>query len=123
MTKVLISFLAGVLAMAVVVYVTGARLSTPMFFAGALAVLVPQIAFLCSVDRMRSAARFLNAFADAWGKKAEQPRPIRHRVADLSGYRKPSTKQRDQIMDDTISEYLGDTDDVFAPPSERRASL
>jgi hypothetical protein len=35
-------------------------------------------------------------------------------MADRSGYVKPSSKKRDQILEDTIDEYL--PDDMFAPP-------
>ena len=119
MIKTSLGFLAGVLAMAAVVYAAGARFAAPMFVAGICAVLVPAIALLASVDRIRAFARFLNAFADALGSK----RPVIARVPvsmDRSGYRKPSTKQRSQILDDTISEYLDD--DTFTAPSSRRAS-
>jgi hypothetical protein len=72
MIKTSLAFLAGVIAMALVVYVTGARFAAPMFFAGIVTVLAPSIALLASVERIRTAARFLNAFADSWqGKKPE----------------------------------------------------
>ena len=116
MVKTSLGFLAGVLVMAAVVYVAGARFAAPMFVAGVCAVLVPSIALLASVDRMRAFARFLTAFADALGSRG--PRLVKS--ADRSGYRKPSTKQRSQILDDTISEYLDE--ETFAAPSTRRAS-
>lgn len=120
MIKTSLGFLAGVLVMAAVVYVAGARFAAPMFVAGVCAVLVPSIALLASVDRMRAFARFLTAFADALGSKQ---RPVVARVPvsmDRSGYRKPSTKQQSQILSDTIDEYL--PDDMFTAPSTRRAS-
>jgi len=118
MIKTSLGFLTGVLAMAAVVYVAGARFAAPMFVAGICAVLVPSIALLASVDRMRAFARFLTAFADALGSRG--PRLVKSVAADRSGYRKPSTKQQSQILEDTIDEYL--TDDVFTAPSTQRAS-
>ncbi len=64
MLKTSLAFLAGVLAMAVVVYLAGARFAAPLFFAGIVAVFAPAIALLSSVPRLRAAARFLDAFAD-----------------------------------------------------------
>lgn len=124
--KLSLAFMTGVLAMAAVVYVTGARLAAPMFFAGAVAVAGPSIALLSSVKRLRSFARFLTAFADSWEGKAES-KPMRV-VADRSAYVKPSPRQREQITRDTAAEYLNDDslDDIFAPPpvasNARRAS-
>lgn len=80
MIKTSLGFLAGVLSMAVVVYLTGAHLAAPMFFAGMVAVLTPAIALLASIQRIRSAARFLSAFAHAWEKRigpdAPQPQQV-----------------------------------------------
>lgn len=121
MVKTSLGFLAGVLVMAAVVYVAGARFAAPMFVAGVCAVLVPSIALLASVDRMRAFARFLTAFADALGTRQQRTVVARVPVTmDRSGYRKPSPKQQSQILEDTIDEYL--PDDVFTAPSTRRAS-
>ena len=77
MIKTSLGFLAGVLAMAGVVYVAGARFAAPMFVAGICTVLVPAIALLASLDRMRAFARFLNAFADALRTESGQWAPQR----------------------------------------------
>jgi hypothetical protein len=69
MLKMSIAFLAGVLAMAVDLYVSGARFALPMFFAGVVVVLAPLVALLSSVKRIRAVARFLSAFAHAWEKR------------------------------------------------------
>jgi hypothetical protein len=72
MLKTSIGFGSGVLAMAAVVYLAGAHFAAPMFFAGVVAVLAPAVALLSSIDRVRTVARFLTAFADSWqGKKPE----------------------------------------------------
>lgn len=123
--KLSIAFFAGVLTMAAVVYMTGAHFAAPMFFAGLVAALAPAVVLLSSIKRVRSVARFLNAFADSWGGMEVRPRLVRSRAEEreLSGYVKPSSKQQGRILEDTISEYLGD-EDIFAPPptSARRAS-
>ena len=123
--KLLLAFMTGVLAMAAVVYITGGRLATPMFFAGAVAVFVPLIACLSSNKRLRSVARFLNAFAEALSKSRPEAAPVRT-MPDPGGYRKPSRKMQEQITRDTAAEYLNDDslDDIFAPPpvGSRRAS-
>jgi hypothetical protein len=83
--KIALAFMTGVLAMAAVVYVTGARLATPMFFAGIVAVVAPGVAALSSINRVRSVARFLTAFADAWqGLKpiTAVPEPVVDPLAD-----------------------------------------
>jgi cell division protein FtsW (lipid II flippase) len=70
MIKISSAFLAGVLTMAGVVYTAGARsFALPLFVAGVLVVLVPLVALLASVSRIRMVARFLTAFAHAWEKR------------------------------------------------------
>jgi hypothetical protein len=119
--KLSLAFLTGVLTMAAVVYITGARLAAPMFFAGAVAVIVPGIAYLSSIKRVRTAARFLYSFADAW--EGTQSGPVAVRSAEASGYRKPSRKQAEQIARDSAAEYLGDdADEIFGVSPARRAS-
>lgn len=85
MLKMSIAFLAGVLAMAVDLYVSGARFALPMFFAGVVVVLAPLVALLSSVKRIRAVARFLSAFAHAWERRIgpdAQPVEIVDTVAD-----------------------------------------
>lgn len=124
MLKTSLGYLAGVLTMAVVVYLTGAHFAAPMFFAGIAAVIVPGVALLSSVERIRSVARFLSAFADSFSsassRSSSRPPVVAFDKERVSGYRKPSPKQRSQILDDTIEEYLDEN--TFTAPSSRRAS-
>ena len=119
--KLSLAFLTGVLTMAAVVYSTGAHFAAPMFFAGIVAVVAPGVAYLCSVKRIRTAARFLYSFADAW--EGTQSGPVAVRSSEASGYRKPSRKQAEQITRDSAAEYLGDdVDEIFGVSPSRRAS-
>jgi hypothetical protein len=105
MLKTSIGFGAGVLAMAAVVYLTGAHFAAPMFFAGVVAVLAPAVALLSSVARLRSIARFLNAFADSFegsGVSRRQPRVISGKDKNQWGWVKPSAKQRDRDLEADI---------------------
>jgi biotin transporter BioY len=128
--KLSIAFLTGVLAMAAVVYSTGAHFAAPMFFAGVVAVVAPGIAYLSSIKRIRTAARFLYSFADAWDGTLipravvkDHLTTVAVRSAEASGYRKPSRRQAEQITRDSVAEYLGnDVDEIFGVSPSRRAS-
>lgn len=129
MIKTSLAFLAGVLAMAGIVYMAGARFAAPMFFAGMVAVVAPAIALLSSVGRIRTAARFLNAFADSWAsfssastESRSRPSVVAFDQEKTSGYRKPSRKQQGQILEDTAAEYLNDADEIFGVSPSRRVS-
>jgi hypothetical protein len=130
--KLALSFMTGVLAMAAVVYFAGGRFAAPMFFAGIVAVIAPGIAAVCSVKRVRSIARFLNSFADSWdsfslasSQSNSRPPVVAFDQERVSGYRKPSRKQAEQITRDSAAEYL-DLDDtvdaLFGSSPSRRAS-
>jgi hypothetical protein len=131
--KLTLSFMTGVLAMAAVVYITGAHFAAPMFFAGIVAVVAPGIAAVCSVKRVRSIARFLNSFADSWDSfslassqsRTRPPVVAFDQEERVSGYRKPSRKQAEQITRDSAAEYLAldDTADaLFGSSPSRRVS-
>jgi len=103
MIKTSLAFLAGVLGMGVIIYTAGAHFAAPMFFAGIAVVIVPAIAVLSSVSRIRSIARFMIAFADSWegsSPRAETRQSRPHVVSGKDknpwGWVKPSTKQRDR---------------------------
>jgi hypothetical protein len=122
--------MTGVLAMAAVVYITGAHFAAPMFFAGIVAVVAPGIAAVSSVNRVRSIARFLNSFADsldsfslASSRSSTRPPVVAFDQERVSGYRKPSRKQAEQITRDSAAEYLGDdADEIFGVSPSRRVS-
>ena len=95
-----------------------------------LVVIVPLILLLCSARRIRRAAELLDAFAQALDSRGRRQAPQGRAIAPAAsrpgvveftaervGYRKPSTAKRDQILQDTISEYLGD-DDLFGAPAK-----
>ena len=65
MLKFSLSFLAGALAVAVAVFMSQGHVAVLMFSLGALTVLVIAGALLSSAARIRKAARFLSAFAEA----------------------------------------------------------
>jgi hypothetical protein len=130
--KLALSFMTGVLAMAAVVYFAGGRFAGPMFFAGAFAVICPLVCVLASVSRLRGIARFLNTFADSWdsfslasSRSNTRPPVVAFDQERVSGYRKPSRKQAEQITRDSAAEYL-DLDDtadaLFGSSPSRRVS-
>lgn len=107
MTKLSIAFLAGVLMMAGIVYVSGPRsFAIPMFFAGSLAVVVPIAALLSSVKRILAVARFLNSFGRAMGGRIQEQAVERFESSrETIGYKKPSRKAQLQMMTDAVEEY------------------
>jgi uncharacterized membrane protein YdfJ with MMPL/SSD domain len=118
MIKTSIAFLAGTVFSTGIVICGGGRPAAMLALGFMLTVSIAAgVLWLTGVRRL---ARFLNAFADGLALSGEpasrQAGSVRHsrvpRVADQSGYRKPSTKQRDQILDDTLDEYL--PDGIFA---------
>lgn len=117
MIKTSIAFLAGTVFATAVIVLAGGRASAMV-----------ALGFLCAVaiaagvlwlTGLRRLARFLNAFTDGM-ETAEAPPLKAARVTqiDRSGYVKPSAKKRDQILNDTIAEYLGD-DELFGAPGKR----
>ncbi len=107
MIKTSLAFLTGVLSMGVIVYMAGARFAVPMFFAGICFVVVPVIAVLSSVQRIRSVARFMLAFADSWDganspRKQTGPRVVSGKNSNPWGWVKPSPKQRDRDLESNI---------------------
>jgi len=117
MIKNSLAFLAGSVLITGIVISAGGR---PAAFVGLgffLAVsLGAGVLWLTGVRRL---ARFLDAFilASSDDRASLQGGRVRHAAiaprVDRSGYRKPSTKQRNQILEDTMEEYL--PDDIFAP--------
>ncbi len=121
MIKIALSFLAGTTFSTLAIVLAGGRASAMLGLGVLLAVALGS--GILRVIGVRRLARFLDAFAD--GLASAQPSPTRQagsvrqstrapRMADRSGYVKPSSKKRDQILEDTIDEYL--PDDMFAPP-------
>jgi hypothetical protein len=64
MTRTALSFLAGAISVGVTAFMIGGRPSVLAFCLGLLTALCILVALVGSVDRLRSAARFLHAFAD-----------------------------------------------------------
>ena len=125
-----IFFFAGSVLTSSAVVLAGGRSAVTLWLGFALALAL--VAILVYFAGIRRVARFLSAFADAWGTIGAVEKSLSDRVkmrgeanrrlqfVDRSGYRKPSTKQRDQILEDTIDEYLdGDT---FTAPVRSRVS-
>ncbi len=126
MIRLSLAFLTGVLSMAVILYMAGAHFAAPLFFAGISVVVIPGIAVLSSVQRLRSIARFMLAFADSFSlastKSSARPPVVAFDQERETGYRKPSRKQQGQILEDTAAEYLNDADEIFGVSPARRAS-
>ena len=80
MTRYTLTYLAGVLTMAAVVYFAGGRPTLAAFVAGMAAVALALAAAIASSSRMRRAARFLSILADAVdGREAKRERkPVPH---------------------------------------------
>lgn len=125
MIKNSIAFLAGTVFATGIVICGGGRPAAMLALGFLLTVSIAGGAlWLTGVRRL---ARFLNAFADGLALSGEpatrQAGSGRHsrvpRVADQSGYRKPSSKQRDRILEDTMEEYL--SDGIFAAPKSSDA--
>lgn len=123
--KLALCFLAGTVFATGIVICGGGRPSAMLALGFLLTVSIAGgVLWLTGVRRL---ARFLNAFADGLALSGEpatrQAGSVRHsrvaRVADQSGYRKPSTKQRDRILEDTMEEYL--SDDIFTAPKSSDA--
>jgi hypothetical protein len=129
--KLAIGFLGGSVFSALAVILAGGRSAVMLWLGFTLA--LAAVAGILWLAGIRRTARFLGAFADAWGAKdspVERTQAVssairgeaniksmrnRSPVTNLSGYVKPSRKQQDRILEDTISEYLDD--DIFSPPS------
>jgi hypothetical protein len=125
MIKLSLSFLAGTSFATAAIVMAGGRASM-MLGLGFLLACSLGVGVLYWVG-VRRLARFLNAFADGLASTtntaAREGERVRHGTSegrraavapiDRSGYRKPSAKQQEQILRDTVSEYL--TDDIFAP--------
>jgi hypothetical protein len=116
MIKLSLAFLAGTVFATGIVICGGGRPAAMLALGFLLTVSIAAgVLWLTGVRRL---ARFLNAFMDGL-EGVQQPvamnaaRNIRETLRPANGYRKPSTKQRDQILADTMEEYL--TDDVFSP--------
>jgi len=82
-TKLALAFLAGVVAMALDMYLAGIKWAAPMFLAGMLSVAVPVLVLVSSAQRMRSVARFLNGFAAGLESRGElKPPPLPQIISD-----------------------------------------
>jgi hypothetical protein len=116
MIKLSLAFLAGTVFATGIVICGGGRPAAMLALGFLLTVSIAAgVLWLTGVRRL---ARFLNAFMDGL-EGVQQPvsmnaaRNVRETSRPANGYRKPSTKQRDQILADTMEEYL--TDDIFSP--------
>jgi len=75
MLKYSLTFLAGALTIAGAVFASSGHTAVIMFALGAFTILAIAGALLSSADRMRRAARFLVAFADALQPATAKPAP------------------------------------------------
>jgi len=75
MLKYSLTFLAGALTIAGAVFASSGHTAVIMFVLGALTVIGIAGALLSSADRIRRAARFLVAFADALQPDSAKPAP------------------------------------------------
>jgi hypothetical protein len=119
--KLALSFLGGSLFSCAAVVLAGGR-PAGMLWLGAALALTTFGALVC-LTGLRRVARFLNAFMDALegaekpARTAKQSRVVSGKDKNQYGWVKPSTKQRDAVLNDTISEYLGDDfDEVMSAP-------
>ena len=81
MTRTALAFLAGAISVGIAAYLVDSRPSSLGFFLGLLTAACVLTALVGSVDRLRSAARFLNAFAD--GISARRPRGSAQPAAEI----------------------------------------
>ncbi len=114
--------LAGSMFSAGAVVLAGGRPAVTLWLGFTLAMLT--IGALLWLAGLRRVARFLDGFMDGLERAGAACKPALARASLEAvkpiGYVKPSSKQRDRILADTISEYLDD--DTFSPPQVRRAS-
>lgn len=129
--KLIAGFLFGAVLMAGVIHTAGAGV---VFVGGVAAGILPLLIAASSPSRLRAWARLLGQFADRWEEYKSPPSsgkncssraihslnmPVSGRNNNPWGYVKPSSKQRDQVLHDSIAEYLGDE---FDAPKERRGT-
>lgn len=107
-----LGMLVGAVAMAVVVFFAGAKTG---YLMGVATVLVPVVLYPGKGAKVLEWVAVRMEKGKGWGqgqgtRKGPGQGPGTYRfpvtVPDRSGYRKPSRKQQDQILQDTVEEYL-----------------
>lgn len=105
------TFLLGAVFVSIVVFFTGAKAA---YVAGAVTVLIPMALY---PRKVAGALEYVADLVDGWkrvpGKQGKRPTVVamptlRNTQAQDIGYKSPSNKQRDQILHDTLEEYLGE---------------
>lgn len=113
--KYAIGFLGGAVFSAASVVLAGGRSAIMLWLGFALA--TGALAGILYLMGIRRTARFLSAFADAWGSKDAESKktvPAPRQMPDRSGYVKPSKKRQLEILNDTIDEYRNRTPETEA---------
>jgi hypothetical protein len=122
-----IGFLGGSVFSALAVILAGGRSAVMLWLGFTLA--LAAVAGILWLAGIRRTSRFLASFANAWdakdsavensqavsfSKPTEAKAKRQRNNPDQWGYVKPSSKQRDRVLNDTIEEYL--SDDILSAP-------